>query len=189
MIKLYDEMKEESERLFPERKFIGGEGNLKTRLVLIGEAPGGEEEKQGRPFVGKAGRNLSEFLEILGLQREDIYITNVVKLRPVKTNPKTGRVSNRPPNKGEVDFFTPYLHRELEILKPEYVVTLGNFALKAVTGDKKAVIGEVHGKSLNLEKFILFPLYHPASIIYNRSLKSTYINDIEELKKIIHKKG
>ncbi|MCD8214081.1 MAG: uracil-DNA glycosylase [Clostridiales bacterium] len=189
MQKLYDEMREKAGEAFPGRKFIGGEGNLKPRLVLIGEAPGGEEEKQGRPFVGKAGKNLSEFLEILGLQRESIYITNVVKLRPVKISPKTGRASNRPPNKAEVEFFTPYLYRELEILRPEYAVTLGNFALRAVKKDKKAVIGELHGRSLDQSGFTLFPLYHPASIIYNRALKDTYIKDIEILKEILQEKG
>ncbi len=185
MKKLYDEMKEKAAKVFPERKFIPGEGSLKTRLVLIGEAPGGEEEKQGKPFVGKAGQNLSEFLNILGLERKNIYITNVVKLRPTKINPKTGRASNRPPNRAEVDFFTPYLLKELEIISPEYVVTLGNFALKAVTGDKKAVIGELHGKELQREGYILFPLYHPASVIYNRGLKETYIRDVEKLRDIL----
>ncbi|MCD8089236.1 MAG: uracil-DNA glycosylase [Clostridiales bacterium] len=186
---LYEEMKTKAAELFPDRKFIPGEGNPNPGIVLIGEAPGGEEEKQGKPFVGKAGRNLSEFLEILGLKRQDIYITNVVKLRPTKINPKTGRASNRPPNKAEVEFFTPYLHRELEILSPEYVVTLGNFALKAVTGDKKAVIGDVHGREISRGAYTLFPLYHPASIIYNRSLKETYIRDVEKLKELLSEKG
>lgn len=185
MKKLYDEMRAEAERLFPDRKFIGGEGCVTPRLVLVGEAPGGDEEKQGRPFVGKAGKNLQDFLNILELSREEIYITNVVKLRPFKVNPKTGRISNRPPDKAEVAFFTPYLHRELKLLSPEIVVTLGNFALKAVSGEKNSTIGEFHGKEINLEGFRLFPLYHPASIIYNPPLRQIYEKDLEKLKEII----
>lgn len=185
MDKLYSEMRSAASEKFPDRRFIPGEGCADPRIVLVGEAPGGEEEKQGRPFVGKAGQNLNEFLGILGLVREDIYITNVVKIRPSKTNPKTGRLSNRPPNRDEVDFFTPYLHRELALLSPEYVVTLGNFALRAVLGDKKAVIGELHGKAIAAEGFRLFPLYHPASVIYNRSLRDTYIDDIKNLRRLI----
>ncbi|MCC8014578.1 MAG: uracil-DNA glycosylase [Eubacterium sp.] len=187
MKRLYEEMTEKSGEVFPERKIVTGEGNLKASLVLIGEAPGGEEEKQGRPFVGKAGKNLSEFLEILSLKREDIYITNVVKLRPFKISEKTGRISNRPPNRAEVEFFKPYLFRELEIIKPEIVVTLGNFALRAISGEKNIVIGDVHGEKLNKNGFCLFPLYHPASIIYNRGLKEVYLNDIMKLKEILQK--
>lgn len=182
-------MKKKSGEIFPDRKFIPGEGNPNPRIVLVGEAPGGEEEKQGKPFVGKAGKNLSEFLELLGLERPDIYITNVVKLRPTRVNPKTGRVSNRPPNRTEVEFFTPYLKEELKMLSSEFVVTLGNFALRAVSGDKNAVIGSLHGQAVRTEDFMLFPLYHPASIIYNRSLKDTYINDVKRLKELIETEG
>lgn len=187
MEELYREMKMLCQEIFEGRKFIEGEGSLNARLVLVGEAPGGEEEKQGKPFVGKAGKNLNEFLNMLKLKREDIYITNVVKLRPFKINPKTGRVSNRPPNKEEVEFFTPFLHRELKIINPKYVVTLGNFALKAVTENKNAVIGGLHGQSMDLGAFKLFPLYHPASIIYNRSLKEVYADDVNRLGELINK--
>lgn len=181
MDRLYEEMKKMSEEKFPGRRFIPGEGCKKPELVLVGEAPGGEEEKQGRPFVGKAGKNLSKFLAALGLERSDIYITNVVKLRPTKINPKTGRASNRPPDRDELESFTPYLHREIELLSPKFVVTLGNFALKAITGDKKAVIGDMHGKVKEMRTYKLFPLYHPASVIYNRSLKAVYDEDIKML--------
>ncbi len=185
MKELYNELILAAGAHFPGRKPVVGEGPTSPQLVLVGEAPGGEEEKQGRPFVGKAGKNLAEFLEILNLERSDIYITNVVKLRPFKVNEKTGRISNRPPNREEVDFFTPYLFRELDILSPKYVVTLGNFALKAISGDKTAVIGSVHGSNIMLPKFTLFPLYHPASIIYNPSLKSVYLEDLKKLKALI----
>ncbi len=186
MKNLYNELKAICEEQFSGRKLVVGEGCTEPNLVLVGEAPGGEEEKQGRPFVGKAGKNLEEFLDILGLKRSDIYITNVVKLRPFKINPRTGRISNRPPNRQEVDFFTPYLKKELDILSPRYVVTLGNFALKAVSEDKNAVIGSVHGSEIPMPHFMLFPLYHPASIIYNPALKSVYTEDLKKLRTLLY---
>ncbi len=178
-------MAEESRRIFEGRKIVFGEGNAGAKIMLIGEAPGGEEEKQGKPFVGKAGQNLNEFLEILGLERNNIYITNVVKLRPFKLSPKTNKPVNRPPNKSELEFFVPYLHREIEIVKPKLVVTLGNFALKNVTLNNKIVIGDCHGEIMRVNNIKLFPLYHPASVIYNRSLREVYIKDLYKLKKIL----
>lgn len=170
---------------FSEKKLVFGDGNVKTKIFLIGEAPGGDEEKEGRPFVGKAGKNLNEFIEIVGLNRGDLYITNVVKLRPINISEKTGKPVNRTPNGEEIDFFLPFLKEEINVVAPELVVTLGNVPLKAVTGDKKITIGDVHGTLIEGENFKLFPLYHPASIIYNRSLKDTYFSDLEKIKNYI----
>lgn len=155
--------------------------------MLIGEAPGEKEEEMKRPFVGQAGKNLDEFLNILELNREDIYITNVVKIRPYKINPKTNRKSNRPPNSFEIEISLNTLKKEIDIIKPQIIVTLGNIPLRAVLNNKKASIGEFHGKAINIDSFILFPLYHPASIIYNRSLKEIYYEDILKLKALIKK--
>ena len=94
---------------YAEKKLVFGDGCQNPRLMMIGEAPGGDEEKQGRPFVGKAGKNLSAFLETIGLNREEIYISNVVKLRPTKASPKTGKAVKRPPSKDEFAFFLPFL--------------------------------------------------------------------------------
>ena len=91
--------------------------------------------------MGKAGKNLSAFLETIGLKREEIYISNVVKLRPTKESPKTGKAVNRPPSKDEIAFFLPFLQEEIKVVNPQWIVTLGNVPLKAVTGDAKAVIG------------------------------------------------
>lgn len=168
-----------------DQRVVFGDGNENARIVLIGEAPGEKEEETGRAFVGAAGKNLNEFLEILELKREDIYITNVVKIRPYKINPDTGRKSNRPPNKREIELSIGTLKEQIRIIKPDIVVTLGNVPLKAVLGDEKAKIGDYHGKPVKLEDFTLFPLYHPASIIYNRSLQEVYIEDVKELKKYI----
>ncbi len=130
-------------------------------------------------------QNLNEFLEIVGLERENLYISNVVKLRPFKLSPKTNKPVNRPPNKEELNFFVPYLHREIEIVKPELVVTLGNFALKNTALDNKIVIGDCHGQLMNVNNIKLFPLYHPASVIYNRSLRDVYISDLHILKELL----
>lgn len=168
---------------YSDKVIVFGEGKQNPRIMMIGEAPGGDEEKQKRPFVGKAGKNLSEFLKVVGLEREEIYISNVVKLRPIKLSPKTGNPVNRPPSKDEIAFFLPYLQEEIKIADPEWIVTLGNVPLQAVTGDPKASIGDYHGKATPLsDGRKLFALYHPAAIIYNRGLAETYAADLAVLK-------
>ena len=175
---------------YQEKTIVFGEGAENPALMMIGEAPGGDEEKQGRPFVGKAGKNLSAFLEVVGLKREEIYISNVVKLRPTKESPKTGKAVNRPPSTDEIAFFLPYLLKEIQVISPNVVVTLGNVPLKAVTGEKKTVIGDYHGKPTPLaDGRTLFALYHPAAVIYNRALQATYDEDLLELKAFLQKEG
>ncbi len=170
---------------YKEKKLVFGEGAVNARICMVGEAPGGDEEKQGHPFVGKAGKNLDEFLKVVGLDRRDIYITNVVKLRPVTLSPKTGKPVNRTPNKKEIAFFSPYLMEELKLIRPEIIVTLGNTPLRAVSGVPQASIGEMHGRVHTYNGFTLFPLYHPAAIIYNQGLKDTYYEDLEKIKEIL----
>ncbi len=172
-----------------DKTLVFGEGQSDhPGILLIGEAPGEQETLQGRPFVGKAGKNLDGFLEVVGLKREEIYISNVVKIRPTKVSEK-GRLSNRPPNKEELALFTPFLMEEILLVQPRIIVTLGNVPLKALAGSK-AVIGAMHGVptaiTVNHEKqsaeFQLFPLYHPASIIYNRALQEVYQADLQLLR-------
>ncbi|QCX33581.1 uracil-DNA glycosylase [Caloramator sp. E03] len=172
-------------RLGENYKVVFGEGSINAKIMLIGEAPGEREEEMQRPFVGQAGKNLDEFLDILGLSRNEIYITNVVKIRPFKINEKTKRKSNRPPNSFEIEMSIETLKKEIEIIKPKIIVTLGNIPLRAVLNDKKASIGKYHGKAIKFDKFIVFPLYHPASIIYNRSLKQVYHDDVLALKSLM----
>ena len=175
---------------YQTKTIVFGEGAENPALMMIGEAPGGDEEKQGRPFVGKAGKNLSAFLEVVGLKREEIYISNVVKLRPTKESPKTGKAVNRPPSAEEIAFFLPYLLEEIQVMSPKVVVTLGNVPLKAVTGERKAVIGDYHGKPTPLaDGRTLFALYHPAAVIYNRALQATYDEDLLALKAFLQKEG
>jgi uracil-DNA glycosylase len=175
--------------LHSDSRVVFGDGNPNAKIVLVGEAPGEKEEQTGKPFVGAAGKNLDEFLGILTLNREDIYITNVVKIRPFKVNPETGRKSNRPPNKSEVSISLDILDEQINLIKPKVVVTLGNIPLKALVKDNNAKIGDYHGKTIDLGGFILFPLYHPASIIYNRALYEVYINDVHKLKQYLDENG
>ncbi|MGN0779946.1 MAG: uracil-DNA glycosylase [Aristaeellaceae bacterium] len=176
-----------------ERKIlVYGEGRTEhPPIMLIGEAPGEQETLQGRPFVGKAGKNLDGFLQAVGLHREDIYISNVVKIRPTKVSPK-GSVSNRPPSREELLLFTPWLYEEILLVQPQRIVTLGNVALQALVG-KNAVIGAYHGRSVQAEvrhgdraqAFEVCPLYHPASIIYNRALTAVYAEDLQALRVLL----
>jgi len=168
-----------------ENALVFGEGPMQPRLMLIGEAPGEQESLQGRPFVGKAGKNLDRFLELAGMRREEIYISNVVKYRPTKTG-KTGRISNRPPTVEETALFAPWLLREIAIVQPQMIATLGNVPLKALTS-RKATIGEMHGRVIadNLSGVALYALYHPASMIYNRSLEEIYERDVLALAELV----
>ena len=175
-----------------KRPLVFGDG-LETNpvLMLIGEAPGEQEALQGKPFVGKAGKNLDEFLQALGLRRNEIYISNVVKLRPTKQS-KAGRTVNRAPSREEKALFKPWLMREIALVKPAARVTLGNVALQAFCAE---TIGDAHGAwrravvapaGESAFTLPLFPLYHPASIIYNRSLADTYRRDLEALSASLH---
>jgi len=174
---------------FSGNEFVFGCGCTEPKVVLVGEAPGREEVKYSRPFSGAAGKNLDSFLELAGIKRDDIYITNAIKYRLSKANPETGRLSNRPATKDEIISSRTYLIKEIEILKPKWVVTLGNIPLRAVSGDFSKNIGDFHGKPAKItvgnHECILFPLYHPASVIYNRSLKEVCEADILELSRLI----
>ncbi|NLK73225.1 MAG: uracil-DNA glycosylase [Clostridiales bacterium] len=175
----------ESSRYFPGKRVIHGEGKENAELFLIGEAPGGDEEREGRPFVGKSGKNLTNFLSTIGLDRSDLYITNVVKIRPIKLSEKTGKPVNRPPDLSEKELFSPYLYKEIEIIKPKVIVTLGNVPLQAVLKDKRALIGNYHGNVICFGGMNIFPLYHPAAVIYNGKLKHVYNEDILKLREYL----
>ncbi len=180
MKKLNQEMEKFFRELYAgeEKVLVFGEGAKNARLMLVGEAPGAQEALMGRPFVGKAGKNLDEFLALSGFKREELYITNAVKFRPTKVS-AAGRTVNRTPTREEVQLFLPWLKREIAAIKPECIVTLGNTALSALCG--KAVIGQVHGRFLEADGRAVYPIYHPASLIYNRALAETYREDLMRL--------
>lgn len=168
-----------------QKRLVFGEGDEHARILMIGEAPGEQESIQGRPFVGKAGKNLDEFLELSGLDRRTLYITNTVKFRPTKIS-SAGKTVNRPPKQEEIKLFTPWLLREIRLVRPEIIVTLGNVPLKAILGNDKT-IGECHGRWIEWEKMQVYPLYHPASVIYNPSLKAVYRLDVVRLGEEVRK--
>ena len=177
-------MEEESALRFPDRKVVFGVGPSHPAVMLVGEAPGAKEVEEGRPFAGAAGKNLDEFLAATGLTRETLYISNVVKIRPCEQGP-TGRLRNRPPSREEIAFFLPWLEKEILLLSPKLLVTLGNTPLKALY-QADSTVGACHGLLLESPLgFPLFSLYHPASVIYNRSLAAVYRADMERLAQII----
>ncbi len=176
---------------YTNEKIVLGDGNLDCSIMLIGEAPGAKEVELKKPFVGQAGKYLDEFIEVLGISREQLYITNVVKYRPTKKSTKTDGVVNRPPTNIEIEKFKKYLIEEIDIIDPEIIVSLGNTPIKGIFEDDFK-IGEVHGKALETnikgKEYMIFPLYHPAAVIYRRELKTVYLDDLKELKKIIREK-
>ncbi|MBR6787474.1 MAG: uracil-DNA glycosylase [Clostridia bacterium] len=169
--------------LFPgeDKILVFGDGKSdQPPLMLIGEAPGEQETIKRRPFVGKAGKNLDEFLQLMGMQREEIFVSNVVKIRPTAVGP-TGRIRNRPPSKEEIALFRPYLMKEIDLVQPRALVTLGNVPLQALMG--KVTVGDMHGKwHTACNGLPLFALYHPAAIIYRRELKEVYEQDVCSLR-------
>lgn len=150
-------------------------GDPDAGLVLIGEAPGGEEIRQGRPFVGQAGLKLEAYLKLAGLTRAGVFIINTVKCRPTKNNGG----ANRTPRSCEIRSCTPWLEEELQIVAPGVVLTLGDVALKSFNRDFK--IGLCHGQPMFLGQYHLFPLYHPAAAIYRRSLEEVIQQDFIKL--------
>ena len=181
--KVYQEMLAFFRPLWPgeDKPLVLGEGKSDgPALMLVGEAPGETEVVKGRPFVGKAGKNLDEFLLLAGLKREEIFVSNAVKIRPTETGP-TGRKRNRAPNKEELSLFTPWLLREIAAVRPRAIATLGNVPLRALTEGKRTV-GDCHGTWMDSAAGRpLFALYHPASIIYRRALAPVYEQDVKAL--------
>jgi DNA polymerase len=155
---------------------VPGEGNIRTKIMFVGEAPGQEEDVQGRPFVGAAGKLFSQLLSSIGLRREDIYITNIVKCRPP---------SNRPPRAGEMSACSEYLERQIRIIEPKMICPMGNVALKRLLG-KDYSISKVHGQR-NQSKGgrVIFPLYHPAAALYVGGLKTVLGEDFKKLKETV----
>lgn len=151
-------------------QLVPGEGPATARVVLVGEAPGATEDRQGRPFVGRAGKLLDEWIAAAGLQRGDVYITNAVKARPP---------GNRDPTAAEIAHHRPWLERELEIIAPELVVPLGRHALAHFARGEK--ISQVHGAVLERDGRRLFPLYHPSAALRGTALRATGTKDAQAL--------
>ncbi|MCI6291918.1 MAG: uracil-DNA glycosylase [Eubacteriales bacterium] len=185
MEKLKDEIRAMVKEVYPDREWVlvFGEGPAQARLMLVGEAPGEQEAMLGRPFVGKAGKLLDAFIAGTGLTRGEMYVTNTVKFRPSRIS-KAGRVVNRTPTQEEIAAFLPFLKKEIAQVNPACVVTLGNVPLRALLGEKET-IGQAHGQLRRQEDRLYFPMYHPASMIYNPGLKAIFAQDMEKLGQLI----
>lgn len=169
-------------------KTVIGGGNPNAKIMFIGEAPGEQEIIHGKPFVGSAGKNFEKFLENLSLSRENVYVSNVVKIRPIRINPTTGRKNNRPPNEKEIELSRKFLDAEISIIDPMLMVALGNVPLKRLTGLEG--ITNYHGRIVNsFYNAKVFCLFHPATLIYNHSeeFKEEFYNDLKKLKIEIQK--
>jgi DNA polymerase len=158
------------------RNAVPGEGNINAPILFIGEAPGEQEDLQGRPFVGAAGKLLNQLLNSIGLRREEIYITNIVKCRPP---------ANRPPRTDEVSACSTYLDRQMKLIKSRIVCPMGNVALRSFLG-KDVAISTAHGKPIaNSENRSIFPLYHPAAVLYTAKLRKVLEDDFQKLSKML----
>jgi len=153
---------------------VPGEGNIQTRIMFVGEGPGWHEDQQGRPFVGNAGKFLNELLAKAGLQREDVFITNVVKCRPP---------GNRDPLPDEIEACSTYLERQMKAIDPDVVVTLGRFSMaKFFPGER---ISRIHGQAKKLGHRLIVPMYHPAAALHQASLRGAIEDDFAKLPKLL----
>lgn len=157
-------------------QLVMGDGNPDADLVFIGEAPGKNEDLQGKPFVGAAGKFLNEMLEMIGLKRGDVYITNIVKYRPP---------GNRDPLPEEKQVFLKYLESQLEVIQPKLVVTLGRHSLNCFLPDLQ--ISQCHGQPKRYNGRVFLPLFHPAAALYNGAMRQTLIDDFALIPTIIQK--
>jgi DNA polymerase len=160
---------------------VFGEGDVQASIIFIGEAPGEREAKTGRPFVGASGRFLDELLLSLGIPREKVYITNIVKDRPPE---------NRDPTPQEIDLYSPFLIKQIEIISPRVIATLGRFAMDFILKlfgmpEYGMKISQLHGKVLEAKtadgRISVVPLFHPAVAIYNQNSRTTLEKDFQIL--------
>ena len=155
-------------------KVVPGEGAEDADLLFIGEAPGWHEDQQGRPFVGPAGQFLEQLLASIGLHREEVYIANVIKCRPPQ---------NRDPLPAEIQNCRKWLDRQIEIIQPQMVITLGRYSLARYFPNES--IGKIHGKPRKSEGVIYYPMYHPAAALHQGSLRRTIETDMLRIPQIL----
>jgi len=155
-------------------KAVPGVGPSNAEIIFIGEAPGFHEDQQGLPFVGAAGNFLDELLESIGLKREEVFIANVIKCRPP---------GNRDPLPEEIEACKPYLDRQIELIQPKLVVTLGRFSMARAF--PKARISHIHGQPRKVGGVIYYPMYHPAAALHQPSLRRTVEEDMRRIPELI----
>jgi DNA polymerase len=157
-------------------QLVFGTGNPDAEIVFIGEAPGKNEDLQGEPFVGAAGKFLNEMLGSIGMERADIYITNIVKYRPP---------GNRDPEPEEKEAFMPYLHRQIEVIRPKLIVFLGRHSMSVFLPELR--ISQAHGKPVRKGGQVYLPLFHPAAALYNGGMRETLMADFALIPAILKK--
>ncbi len=149
---------------------VPGEGNPQAKIVFIGEAPGYNEDAQGRPFVGRAGALLDDLLRLIGLKRADVWIGNIIKHRPPE---------NRDPMVDELRACSPYLVDQIKAIKPRLLVTLGRFAMAEYLPDGK--ISDLHGRAFRVGELVIFPLYHPAAALRSEAVARELRSDFRKI--------
>lgn len=157
-------------------QLVFGDGNPDAEIVFIGEAPGKNEDIQGKPFVGAAGKFLDEMLASINLERKDVYITNIVKYRPP---------NNRDPLPQEKEDFLPYLQTQIEVIHPKLVVLLGRHSMNCFLPDLQ--ISKVHGEPKKFRGQVYLPLYHPAAALYNGDMRKVLLDDFSKIPSILKK--
>lgn len=158
------------------KKLVFGAGNPHARLVFVGEGPGADEDAQGEPFVGDAGKVLTRLINAMGLQRTDVYICNVVKCRPP---------GNRNPEPGEIATCSPFLRRQLQSIQPEVIVALGKFAAQTLL-ETKEPITRLRGKFRDYHGTPLMPTYHPSYLLRNRTDSEPYWDVWQDMSQVLH---
>ena len=155
-------------------QLVFGDGDVNSDLIFIGEAPGKNEDLQGKPFVGAAGKFLNELLASIGLERSQVYITNIVKYRPPE---------NRDPFPDEKAAFLPYLNKQIAVIGPKLIVTLGRHSLNCFLPTQQ--ISQVHGQPKRFEGNVYLPLFHPAAALYNGGMRQTLVDDFSKIPTIL----
>ena len=155
---------------------VPGEGSLDSKIMFVGEAPGAREDEKGLPFVGAAGNVLSEMLQLIGLNRQQVYIANIIKCRPP---------NNRDPSPFEIEQCWKYLDKQIDIIDPELIVTLGRHSLGNFFAGE--LISQARGKPRQWKGRTVFPVYHPAATLHNPRLKPILAEDFRKMESLINK--
>jgi DNA polymerase len=158
---------------------VFGHGNPHAEIMFVGEAPGFHEDRQGKPFVGAAGKLLDQLLEEIGIQRRDVYIANVIKCRPPE---------NRNPRTEEIESCKPYLFKQIELISPKVICTLGNFSTQLLLGTKVGIT-KVRGQALRRGRHIIVPMLHPAAALHREGMMDAVKEDFRHLRQLLDQGG
>lgn len=158
-------------KYYPDQNPVPGEGNPDAQIMFIGEAPGAKENETGRPFVGAAGKLLEEMLNSIGLERQDVFIANIIKYQPP---------GNRDPLPEEIRFQLPFLLKQIAIIKPKLICFLGRHSMSAFLSDQ-GTISQIHGQLIRKDNQWYLPLYHPAAALYNGGMRQTLLDDFQKI--------